>query len=225
MSDVKKLTQDIATAPLGDIIASVGRGVAEAQKALDESSIQAYLDLYSDQEHLKALRELGYRPTFYTIPKASAEINLAFTMSGSSQSEGTNSQSFVSRQVMAPSSNINLKNKLETSKVYQTRRVVPKLYAAPVDAGFQNQYNYESKVSAKIIFDVVAIPPSSEIENSRPVPNVVGKTLAQATLIIESLDLVVETEIEDNTTIVVSQAPEAEDVTFLSIGDVVTLSA
>jgi hypothetical protein len=225
MSDVKKLTQDIATAPLGDIIASVGRGVAEAQKALDESSIQAYLDLYSDQEDLKALRGLGYRPTFYTIPKASAEINLAFTISGSSQSEGTNSQSFVSRQVMAPSSKIDLKNKVETPKVFQTRRVVPKIYASPVDAGFQNQYNYESKVSAQISFDIVAIPPSTEIENSRPVPNVIGKTLAQATLAIESLDLVVETEIEDDTTVIVSQTPESAAVIFLSIGDVVTLSA
>ncbi|MEJ6078938.1 PASTA domain-containing protein [Vibrio sp. 1-Bac 57] len=223
MSDFKKLTQDIATAPLGDIIASVGRGVAEAQKALDESSIQAYLDLYSDQAHLKALRELGYRPTFYTIPKASAEINLAFTISGSSQSEGINNQSLVSRQVMAPSSNINLNNKLQTLKVSQTRRVVPKLYASPVDAGFQNQYNYESKVSAKIIFDVVAIPPSSEIENSRPVPNVVGKTLAQATLILDSLDLNVETEIEDETTVIGGQNPDPTIVVFLSVGETVQL--
>ena len=37
---------DALSVPLGDLIASIGRGVAEAQRALDTASIAALRDIY-----------------------------------------------------------------------------------------------------------------------------------------------------------------------------------
>ena len=63
MTNIKNLVQDVVASPLGDVIASVGQGVAEAQHALDEGSLSAVLDIYaeSDDEKLKLLQEIGYR--------------------------------------------------------------------------------------------------------------------------------------------------------------------
>ena len=41
---------DVLSAPLGDLIASVGRGVADAQRALDAASLEALREIYGSDE-------------------------------------------------------------------------------------------------------------------------------------------------------------------------------
>lgn len=78
--NIDKLT-DALTAPLGDLISSVAKGVADAQQALDLQTITSLKELYgSGQGVQEELRRLGYQPTWYKIPEVEAEIIMSLTI-------------------------------------------------------------------------------------------------------------------------------------------------
>ncbi len=75
---------DVVSAPLGDLIAEVGIGVARAQYALDKQSLALFEEIYkNDEQYLDQLRAMGYRPNWYQIPEAEAEIQVSLAISGS----------------------------------------------------------------------------------------------------------------------------------------------
>ena len=81
---------DTLSAPLGDLIASVGKGVAEAQRAMDAATIASFREIYEEggPEFASSLRAIGYQPTWYRIPKAEAEIAVSLTIAGGGHGEG-----------------------------------------------------------------------------------------------------------------------------------------
>ena len=88
VDDPSKLMESLSS-PIGDLIAQVGRSVADAQAALDETALanlQAIAD--SDNVDLAALRAIGYRPTWYHIPECAAELSVALSMSGRRSESG-----------------------------------------------------------------------------------------------------------------------------------------
>lgn len=75
---------DALSAPLGDLITSVGTSVANAQREIDLATISALQSIYESNEDLyRELQRIGYRPTWYHIPEAEAEISMALTVTGS----------------------------------------------------------------------------------------------------------------------------------------------
>lgn len=189
MSDLRKLAQDIGAAPLGDLIASVGRGIAEAQAALDASSLEQCLALYTEQDDLtRIMRETGYRPTFYTIPETEGELTLSLTITGNQAAAKTD---LVRRAATAP-----------------------RIYAAPVDGSYQNSYSFSSTVAAKVKFRIVAVPPPSGVEMARVVPTFIGLTLTEAKNLAAEFDLLInDIEPLKAEVKVTAQAPAAGTVT------------
>ena len=87
--DLNEITRALS-APLGELIAAVGRGVAEAQWELDRHAVESFKTVHgSDDEASRALRELGWRPTWYRIPEVTAEIFVTLSASGEERSAGT----------------------------------------------------------------------------------------------------------------------------------------
>ena len=82
MSENNPLSLDeLHAVPFGELIASVGRGVADAQRALDEATLATWQRLLSaDDPTAQLLRSIGYQPTWYTLPETKGSIKLAFTM-------------------------------------------------------------------------------------------------------------------------------------------------
>ncbi|TVQ72242.1 MAG: hypothetical protein EA373_03055 [Oceanospirillales bacterium] len=155
-SKLQQLIHDTISAPIGDIIASVGHGVAEAQAALDQGSIHQTLALYQqgDDETLQMLKDIGYQPTFYTIPEAEGDITLSMKMQvTSSPSVPTTPQNAIRSQFLPQ--NINRKMRL---------------FVTPVDAGYANRYGYTSTLQARIRFKIVPVPPPENISNLIPTP-------------------------------------------------------
>ncbi|WP_420554545.1 PASTA domain-containing protein [Neptuniibacter marinus] len=77
----KNIFQDVLAAPLGDMVAEIGTGIANAQYAIDAKTIENMKEIYrSDDETITELRNIGYRPTWYAIPEATAEINMALSL-------------------------------------------------------------------------------------------------------------------------------------------------
>lgn len=106
-SDAKQFLSEIVTIPFGDMIASVGEGIATAQKAMDHASLEATLAVYSESGDpgLKLLRDIGYQPNFYVIPKASGKMSVSLSMFSETTSEGTR------LRLMAAPLNPNMTNK------------------------------------------------------------------------------------------------------------------
>lgn len=91
MADLKnpKQLMDTLSLPVGDLIAEVGKGVAQAQQALDAQVIENFKSIYADDnDALRHLREMGYRPTWYHIPEAEAELQISLSITGNYSGEG-----------------------------------------------------------------------------------------------------------------------------------------
>ncbi len=63
---------------IDDIINQIAQGVANAQRALDEQSLELQRRLYTD-ENLKHLREVGIQATWYRIPEVTASIKVCIS--------------------------------------------------------------------------------------------------------------------------------------------------
>ncbi|MDX1564979.1 MAG: PASTA domain-containing protein [Phycisphaeraceae bacterium] len=185
-ADDPQQLMDELSAPVGDLIANIGRGLAEAQQAIDAQTIENFHRVYAARENeLESLREIGYRPTWYHIPEMAAEMNIALSVSGQRQTSAS-SGSRVSKRPM-------------------------RIYAAPVDATYSNKYEYNMQASSKLSFKIVPVPPSSEVERRAVVPAVEGKTLKLARSILEEVGIDYELDRPNAgaETMVLGQEPEA----------------
>lgn len=173
---------DVLSAPLGDLIASVGRGVADAQRALDSASLAALREIYgSDDDFFRELQAIGYRPTWYQIPEAEGDIQIALSVSGSESTTPS---------VGGP-----------------TTRAKVKLYAAPVDAAYTSRYNFSLAASSRLKFRVVPVPPSSAAEAIRVVPSLVGLQLGEARARLSLLGIVATPPDAEGDAVVRTQTP------------------
>ena len=142
--------KDAFASPLGDFIASIGEGVGEAQAAMDEGSLRQTLEIYNQNpddagDTLKLFREIGYQPTFYTIPKTTAKAKISLSLSQKSDGVLNNNRAFR-----------------------------PKMYVTPVNATNSNKFSLDLNASAEIQFDIVPVPPSDS-QIIRFLPNVIEK--------------------------------------------------
>lgn len=223
MSDPANLIHDVVAAPLGDVIASVGAGVAAAQHALDEASLSAVLSLYteSDDELITLLQAIGYRPTFYALPETTGEMRVSLKLgNGSAGTAGRGVRPMVTAttpqaSIIPARSGLNL--------------LPAKLYATPVDAGYANQYGYTADVSATLTFKIVPIPAPQGADELRRVPDVIGRPTSAARMALEALGFTVRLVVPDGATpdptremTVVDQDPSKK--TIRSIGDEVILT-
>lgn len=211
MTDIKRLVSDVTAAPLGAIIAAVGDGVATAQRALDDQAIQQVLELYADgDEALRLLRESGWRPTFYAIPEAEGEIKVSLVVSGSTSA--SHSPGLASRTVTPRPPATQPVAGLVASQGRLSSMQSPKLYATPVDAGYQNRYDYEGSVSATVKFRIVPVPAPPGAEQIRIVPNLIPLPAAGATERLDQFDLMIEfagmiDNADDDDVVVIHQKP------------------
>ncbi|HAP57999.1 MAG TPA: hypothetical protein DCR93_00265, partial [Cytophagales bacterium] len=179
--------------------------VAEAQAALDAASLAQFLAVYNsdNQDELAVrLREIGYQPTFYTLPETDVEARVSLAMSVN-QTTTVNGQPGVAK---------------------------PRMYAAPINASSTNKYNLDVKASATLKFKVVPVPPPGEVTDIRVVPDLVGKTLGEAESLLVQLGLVYEIAPDQNgdvpatTSATVIANHTASGGEYVKVGDVLTLT-
>lgn len=183
-SALSSLVSDVVASPLGDVIASVGEGVAAAQRALDEGSLAQTLAIYSEQGDagLQMLREIGYQPTFYSLPETTGEVTVSLTLGNTASQNG------------AAASPSGLRGAAPTGAgILATRS---RAYVTPVDAGFANRYGYSAQVSAKLNFKIVPVPPPAGSEDLRLVPDLAGVPLPEARARLSALGLLVAFQAE-----------------------------
>lgn len=229
MSEISNLIKDVVASPLGDIIAAVGQGVADAQQALDEGSLAKTLEIYSEggTDALQMLREIGYSPTFYTLPETTGEVRIAMRL-GNNQLSATPANNTQTPANALPTVKASLSRLGLNTPALKT-----KLYATPVDAGYSNRYGYQADISAKLTFKIVPVPSPQGVDELRILPDLTGATAAAAQQRLAALELEAifvdaegkeVTELDDSA-IIQSQTPPINPArpTIIRRGESVTL--
>jgi hypothetical protein len=70
-------TNTLLASPIADFASAIAEGIATAQKSLDENSLALWKQVETDP-NLQSLKDVGYRPNWYVIPSAEAEVKLFF---------------------------------------------------------------------------------------------------------------------------------------------------
>jgi hypothetical protein len=193
--EISALMREVLASPLGDVIASVGAGVAAAQEALDEASLAKTLEIYREggDEMLALMREIGYQPTFYALPETTGEVVVSLKLGD--QSAATQQASAPANIVSTPAA---MRTLAHVPSALADRRVLPvKSYITPVDASFANRYGYSAQASTRLTFKIVPVPPPEGLERARVMPDLKGRDVATATLVLQMLGLPLRYEDKD----------------------------
>ena len=146
--DNNKMTLPLNAVPFDEMIASMGTGIAEAQRKLDEISFEItkmmsgteakYRIKLTDRAEARSysLLELGFTPTFYQFVDTVLEIKVAFSMSSETPNGGgTNEQA-----------------------TFKTK-------STPVDATYANRFQYPVEGSSVLRTKLVTVPPPGLLES------------------------------------------------------------
>ena len=222
---IRDLTRDVVASPLGDVIASVGQGVAAAQQALDDASLAKTLEIYGegDEGALRLLREIGYRPTFYALPETTGEVRVALTLGSAVEGTPVQRPAPTGGASTAPAVSV------AVSRLGRTTGVAPRIYATPVDAGYAGRYGYKADISAKLTFKIVPVPAPDGADELRLVPDLANRSVPATRDALASLGLEMRAEDADGGPLdpppeggtVASQLPVPG--TILRLGDTVTV--
>lgn len=209
MSDPISNFSELLSNPLGDLISSIGKGVGEAQAALDAGSLNATLDIYreddasertpEEQRMVDLIREIGYQPTFYVIPETEVEAQVSLSMS---------------------------LNANPASPLTPTTAPVARFstIATPLNAGNVNRYHIQSNAVAKLKFRIVPVPVPAAIAEMRVVPNLIGMELNEDTIaLIAQLGFVYRIEGEPTEGTILTQTPAAQEIVRAGTELVLTL--
>ena len=119
--------QNNSAASVGDLISEIGRGVAQAQQQIDAATLESFKAMYSEgDDYARELRSIGYQPTWYHIPEASAEVNLSLSMSASTSTSTTSKSQLFGTTVYATTQNqFNFSSELSSKLSFKVVPVPP----------------------------------------------------------------------------------------------------
>src|SRR5215510_7179724 len=121
------------SAPIEGVIVALGKGIAEAQKALDLNSIQVQEQIDSDP----VLSRQGLQATWYQFPRVDLQLKLSLSI-------------VEDRPVAATASAV--------TATPITALAARRLIAQPVSAAYQNHFNYNAEASSLITLSIVPVP-------------------------------------------------------------------
>ena len=130
----------VSESPLPGMVKQLGVSIAEAQFAMDQTSLSIAkamadpdiqgLQLGGPDSRKYCLLELGLTPTFYQMTNVTIEAKIAMSMGSSTEfSVGASISGGIG------------------------------FFAASVNASYSNKYSYEASASSSIITQLTAIPP------------------------------------------------------------------
>ena len=141
----EKLTLPLNAMPFDEMITSMGTGIAEAQRKLDEISFEITKMMSGTDPKYRirlsgsadartySLLELGFAPTFYQFVDTVLEVKVAFSMSSETSNGGGEPGRY-------------------------------KAKSTPVDATYSNRFQYPVEGSSVMRTKLVTVPPPGLLE-------------------------------------------------------------
>ncbi len=117
------------SAPIEQLIIALGQGLADAQRQLDQNSVQTQEAIDADP----VMSRYGLQATWYQMPSVTMQLKmaLAITQDGAS--------------TPAPS---------PTPMIYR-----PRIIAQPLSAAYQTHFNYDAQAATQINLTIAPVPP------------------------------------------------------------------
>jgi len=137
MADEVQRVSDMLSAPMEEVIVSLGTGIARAQRELDRFSIQSQREISEDP----LLSENGLQATFYQIPSAELELTVAIAL----------------EQEPQPAAATPLKSPLGAPLIQAAR--VKQIHLQPVNASYVNQFSFDVNATSTLKLRIVPVPP------------------------------------------------------------------
>src|SRR5688572_12022399 len=134
MADQVQRVADMLSAPMEQIIVSLGTGIARAQRELDRFSLQSQREISEDP----LLSESGLQPTFYQIPLAELELSIAIVL----------------EEEPRPATPLGTRA-LSILQAAPLRRIHLQL----VNATYVNQFSFDVNALSKLKLKIVSVPP------------------------------------------------------------------
>jgi hypothetical protein len=165
VSDVSpnRLLTDLEQLPLPSMLGGLGRAIADAQLAMDQTSLEIARRLgdnethgvrFSGEQENRSLLELGFAPTFYHPSEATVDVRVSLSMSQSTETS------------------VSLGATVGGAYGFV-------MFAASVSASYTAKYSYEAAASSAITARFVAIP----------APTLLAQTLASQRLVPAEIDV------------------------------------
>ncbi|WP_322763217.1 hypothetical protein [Frankia sp. Cr2] len=143
MPDPADQVAELLSVPLEQLLTALGRGIGEAQAALDRHSIEIQQLIDSDP----VLGQYGLQASWYQIPSTELDLKIAVAV----------------EQPAAPAQNVAL-----PAPDLGLGRALPRLWAQPINARYVNQFAYDVQASSSVRLTVVPVPPPASVTTARP---------------------------------------------------------
>jgi hypothetical protein len=144
-------TPDVFFDDMADLIVNLGKGISEAQHALDMNAIKTQEMINDDSE----LRATGLMATFYAIPDATFNLKMNYSVAMEQSKTG------------------------ETSSGEQTKPV-KRILVSPISAKYSNFFRINENMQSELNLKFVPVPPPSRISQAVFAPDLTGLTIDEA---------------------------------------------
>ena len=151
------------SAPLEELIVSLGEGIGRSQAALDRYSIETQRMIDEDP----VLAQYGLDATWFQMPSAQLELKVAVHMENTVAASDPRPQPEM--ELLRP----------ELGRL-------PRLWLQPVNARFQNQFSYDVQAASVVTLSIVAVPPpgpAAAATPTRSAPDVLALPAVQKLLV------------------------------------------
>jgi len=145
MADPGNVLIEQMAAGLEDFLIALGRGIGQAQSELDRHSINIQKSIDADP----ALAQYGLQATWYQIPRADLELKVALAF------QGTESTSGAASGALPPG-------------LGGGKPPLLKVFVHPVNARYQNQFNYNGSASSSLNLSLVPVPAHMNVSAGTP---------------------------------------------------------
>ena len=155
---------ELISAPLEELLVSLGSGIGRSQAELDRHSIETQRRIDEDP----VLGQYGLQATWYQIPTADLELKIAVAMERQARKDEAG-------PAPAP---IEPAGTLIGGRSFG--RPLPRLFVQPVNARYVNQFGYDVNASSTFKLQITAVPPPGAASAGRPT-STVDEVMATAT--------------------------------------------
>jgi hypothetical protein len=100
--------EEVLLRPLGDVLAKVGEGVAQAQRAMDLNSLATQTLIDNDP----VLSEYGLQATWYHMPEVTLELKMSLTLKRETRTDASGRVRLSKLSMLAAPHNAKVQNTL-----------------------------------------------------------------------------------------------------------------
>jgi hypothetical protein len=145
---------DLLSAPMEAVIVALGVSIARAQQELDRHSMDTQREINEDPQ----LADIGLQAPWYQMPKVELELTMAIAME---ERKTATPSSPASPASAAP-------RPLAAAAVLQ-KYPIKQLYLQPVNATYNNQFNFNVNASSKVKLTIMPVPPPGSETGVTPI--------------------------------------------------------